>query len=107
MTIQDRPESAPAPSGTSAGGEVPGLDSPVMDALIGARRMFSRSERISEDNRETHRVGGRSGDSFYRERWSHDKVVRSTHGVNCTGSCSWKVYVDRKSTRLNSSHVAS
>ena len=24
---------------------------------------------------------------------SHDKVVRSTHGVNCTGSCSWKVYV--------------
>jgi nitrate reductase alpha subunit len=20
-------------------------------------------------------------------------VVRSTHGVNCTGSCSWKVYV--------------
>ena len=30
---------------------------------------------------------------FYRDRWSHDKVVRSTHGVNCTGSCSWKVYV--------------
>jgi nitrate reductase alpha subunit len=21
------------------------------------------------------------------------KVVRSTHGVNCTGSCSWKVFV--------------
>ena len=35
----------------------------------------------------------RQGDSFYRDRWSHDKVVRSTHGVNCTGSCSWKVYV--------------
>ena len=30
---------------------------------------------------------------FYRDRWSHDKVVRSTHGVNCTGSCSWKIYV--------------
>jgi len=29
----------------------------------------------------------------YRKRWQHDKVVRSTHGVNCTGSCSWKVYV--------------
>jgi Molybdopterin oxidoreductase len=26
-------------------------------------------------------------------RWAHDKVVRSTHGVNCTGSCSWNVYV--------------
>jgi nitrate reductase alpha subunit len=39
------------------------------------------------------RHGGREGDVFYRDRWSHDKVVRSTHGVNCTGSCSWKVYV--------------
>ena len=29
----------------------------------------------------------------YRDRWRHDKVVRSTHGVNCTGSCSWNVYV--------------
>ena len=29
----------------------------------------------------------------YRQRWQHDKVVRSTHGVNCTGSCSWKIYV--------------
>ncbi|MBN9439568.1 nitrate reductase subunit alpha [Bosea sp. (in: a-proteobacteria)] len=29
----------------------------------------------------------------YRKRWQHDKIVRSTHGVNCTGSCSWKVYV--------------
>ena len=29
----------------------------------------------------------------YRKRWQHDKIVRSTHGTNCTGSCSWKVYV--------------
>ncbi len=29
----------------------------------------------------------------YRSRWQHDKVVRSTHGVNCTGSCSWKIHV--------------
>ncbi|MEQ8397567.1 nitrate reductase subunit alpha [Thalassobaculum sp.] len=29
----------------------------------------------------------------YRKRWQHDKTVRSTHGVNCTGSCSWKIYV--------------
>jgi nitrate reductase alpha subunit len=35
----------------------------------------------------------RTWESFYRERWAHDRVVRSTHGVNCTGSCSWKVYV--------------
>ena len=31
------------------------------------------------------RKGGRAGDAFYRDRWAHDKVVRSTHGVNCTG----------------------
>ena len=24
----------------------------------------------------------------YRQRWQHDKIVRSTHGVNCTGACS-------------------
>jgi nitrate reductase alpha subunit len=35
----------------------------------------------------------RRSEAFYRDRWSHDKVVRSTHGVNCTGSCSWNVYV--------------
>ena len=71
----------------------PGLDGSLTNALIGTRRFFTPSQRISADNREVHKVGGRSGDSFYRDRWSHDKVVRSTHGVNCTGSCSWKVYV--------------
>ena len=35
----------------------------------------------------------RNWESFYRDRWKHDRVVRSTHGVNCTGSCSWKVHV--------------
>jgi nitrate reductase alpha subunit len=45
------------------------------------------------DAREVHRRGGRRAEEFYRERWRHDKVVRSTHGVNCTGSCSWQVYV--------------
>lgn len=35
----------------------------------------------------------RSWERAYRDRWAHDKVVRSTHGVNCTGSCSWKIYV--------------
>jgi nitrate reductase alpha subunit len=35
----------------------------------------------------------RAWEKAYRQRWQHDKIVRSTHGVNCTGSCSWKVYV--------------
>jgi nitrate reductase alpha subunit len=39
------------------------------------------------------RCGDRDWEDLYRRRWQYDKVVRSTHGVNCTGSCSWNVYV--------------
>ncbi len=35
----------------------------------------------------------RQWEEFYRNRHQHDKVVRSTHGVNCTGSCSWNIHV--------------
>jgi nitrate reductase alpha subunit len=35
----------------------------------------------------------RGWEEFYRNRWQHDKSVRSTHGVNCTGGCSWEIYV--------------
>ncbi len=52
-----------------------------------------RRGRASEDTRQIFLEGGRQADAFYRQRWSHDKVARSTHGVNCTGSCSWKIYV--------------
>ena len=52
-----------------------------------------RRGTVSEDSRQMFLKGGRDADRFYRQRWSHDKVFRSTHGVNCTGSCSWKVYV--------------
>ena len=79
MTSTDRPE-------------IPGLDDPLTRALVCTRRFFTRAE-ISPDQRTMHKIGGREADAFYRDRWSHDKVVRSTHGVNCTGSCSWKVYV--------------
>src|SRR3990170_849707 len=37
--------------------------------------------------------GKRSWEEFYRNRWQYDKTVRSTHGNNCTGGCSWMVYV--------------
>ncbi len=40
---------------------------------------------ISPDNRKW--------EEFYRNRWQYDKVVRSTHGVNCTGGCSWNIHV--------------
>ena len=68
------------------------LDGDLAAALVRAGRHFRKGE-VSADTRALYQIGGREADSFYRERWSHDKVVRSTHGVNCTGSCSWKVYV--------------
>lgn len=71
----------------------PGLDGPASDAILRLGRHLRRGE-VSEDLRTLHQSGGRDADTFYRDRWSHDKVVRSTHGVNCTGSCSWKVYVE-------------
>ncbi|MEV0684507.1 nitrate reductase subunit alpha [Nocardia sp. NPDC050378] len=62
------------------------------DSLLTLGKYFQRGE-VSADQRSVFKVGGRDADAFYRDRWSHDKVVRSTHGVNCTGSCSWKIYV--------------
>ena len=62
------------------------------DALLRMGNHLTRSEPLDGDRAQV-RHGGREGDVFYRDRWSHDKVVRSTHGVNCTGSCAWDVYV--------------
>ncbi|MFC5338998.1 nitrate reductase subunit alpha [Leucobacter denitrificans] len=67
-------------------------DGALADTLLKMGR-FLRPGEQSQDLRALFLDGGRQGDVFYRDRWAHDKVVRSTHGVNCTGSCSWKVYV--------------
>ena len=64
-----------------------------VEQLLRKAQFFVPGGTPSPDFREVHRRGGRGAEEFYRERWRHDKVVRSTHGVNCTGSCSWKVYV--------------
>jgi nitrate reductase alpha subunit len=42
---------------------------------------------------ETTAPAERRWEEFYRNRFSHDRRVRTTHGVNCTGSCSWEVFV--------------
>ncbi|MEU1019858.1 nitrate reductase subunit alpha [Streptomyces sp. NPDC005898] len=52
-----------------------------------------RRAPATPDDRAVFKSDQRVNDQPYRERWAHDKVVRSTHGVNCTGSCSWQVYV--------------
>lgn len=64
---------------------------PVESLLRGAQ--FFTPGRPTPDYRAVFRRDGRGAEEFYRDRWRHDKEVRSTHGVNCTGSCSWKVYV--------------
>ncbi len=59
-------------------------------------------DRLTYFRRETDTFSGGHGittresrewEDAYRKRWAADKIVRSTHGVNCTGSCSWKIYV--------------
>ena len=69
-----------------------GIGSELDEAPVQAGRYLRRGV-VSADVRTLQKSGGREADSFYRDRWSYDKVVRSAHGVNCTGSCSWKVYV--------------
>jgi len=58
------------------------------------RLMFFSQERQSFSGGHGVVTGeDRTWEDSYRDRWAHDKIVRSTHGVNCTGSCSWKIYV--------------
>jgi nitrate reductase alpha subunit len=54
--------------------------------------LTASTEKFSGGHGET-RTEDRGWEDGYRKRWQHDKIVRSTHGTNCTGSCSWKIYV--------------
>ena len=60
--------------------------------LLRNLQYFRRGEKRSGGHSELS-ARDREWEYAYRQRWQHDKIVRSTHGVNCTGSCSWKVYV--------------
>ncbi|HVD02638.1 MAG TPA: molybdopterin-dependent oxidoreductase, partial [Candidatus Dormibacteraeota bacterium] len=64
----------------------------VRTPLLKAHQFFRQGPASAEGWSELV-AKDRDWESFYRDRWQHDKVVRSTHGVNCTGSCSWNVYV--------------
>ena len=61
-------------------------------ALLKAKQFFGARDRSADgwSERSNH---SRAWESAYRRRWQHDRIVRSTHGVNCTGSCSWKIHV--------------
>lgn len=62
------------------------------NTLVHALKHLKRGERINDGwTEESPRP--RNSEDTLRKRWQFDKVVRSTHGVNCTGSCSWKIHV--------------
>jgi nitrate reductase alpha subunit len=61
-------------------------------SVLSGQRFFDTGSRSAE-GWSALLSGDREWESFYRRRWQHDRVVRSTHGVNCTGSCSWKIHV--------------
>jgi nitrate reductase alpha subunit len=35
----------------------------------------------------------RGWENLYQKQWDYDSFGRTTHSINCTGSCTWKVYV--------------
>ncbi len=67
-------------------------DGPARSPLLEAHR-FLRRGPVNAEGWSQLVAKDRDWEGSYRGRWAHDKVVRSTHGVNCTGSCSWNVFV--------------
>jgi len=63
-----------------------------MSLLLDRLNFFAKKEKFSNGHGITTEEN-RDWEDGYRKRWQHDKIVRSTHGANCTGSCSWKIYV--------------
>ncbi|HEY0939804.1 MAG TPA: nitrate reductase subunit alpha [Steroidobacter sp.] len=64
-----------------------------MSYFLDRLRFFRRNAQTFADGHGVTRSESRGWEDGYRARWQYDKIVRSTHGVNCTGSCSWKIYV--------------
>ncbi|MDE1918664.1 MAG: nitrate reductase subunit alpha [Sphingomonadales bacterium] len=64
-----------------------------MSHLLDRLTFFRQKKETFADGHGLTTAESRDWEDGYRKRWQHDKIVRSTHGVNCTGSCSWKIYV--------------
>ncbi len=64
-----------------------------MSHFLDKLQFFKRKKESFSNGHGVTTNEDRSWEDGYRRRWQHDKIVRSTHGVNCTGSCSWKIYV--------------
>jgi len=64
-----------------------------MSHFLDRLTFFTKTHDTFADGHGVVTAEDRGWENGYRQRWQHDKIVRSTHGVNCTGSCSWKIYV--------------
>jgi nitrate reductase alpha subunit len=64
-----------------------------MSHFLDRLKYFIKEEPTFANGHGAVRHEDRTWEDAYRMRWQHDKIVRSTHGTNCTGSCSWKIYV--------------
>ncbi|MFV0298500.1 MAG: molybdopterin-dependent oxidoreductase, partial [Hyphomicrobiaceae bacterium] len=64
-----------------------------MSHLIDRLTYFRKAKETFSEGHGITTNEDRRWEDGYRQRWQHDKIVRSTHGANCTGSCSWKIYV--------------
>ncbi len=64
-----------------------------MSHFLDRLKFFSKSSETFSDGHGIATTDDRQWEETYRNRWRFDKVVRSTHGVNCTGGCSWKIHV--------------
>ena len=60
-----------------------------MSHLLDRLNFFSnRNVNVFSEGHGVTTRENRAWEESYRKRWQHDKIVRSTHGANCTGSCS-------------------
>lgn len=64
-----------------------------MSHFLDKLQFFKTEKKAFAGNHGVTTNEDRQWEDSYRRRWQYDKIVRSTHGVNCTGSCSWKIYV--------------
>lgn len=64
-----------------------------MSHFLDKLKFFSKTKETFSKGHGIVTEEDRRWEDTYRGRWRFDKIVRSTHGVNCTGGCSWKIHV--------------
>ncbi|MEE9423863.1 MAG: nitrate reductase subunit alpha [Methylococcales bacterium] len=64
-----------------------------MSHFLDRLKFFKKTQSTFSDGHGIVTNEDRQWEEGYRNRWRFDKVVRSTHGVNCTGGCSWNIHV--------------